>query len=247
MAKQSLIYGINPVLEALRAGTATLVYVSASRKRGLKEIMDEARARGVKVQSMHDPGFFDSRFPKGHQGVAAEAERALTLTLDELLDRTGQSEKSGRQPLYIVLDQVEDPRNLGAIMRTAEAAGAAGVITQERRSAGLTPEAVKASAGASEHIPLCLVTNIKNALRRFKDEGVTVAGAENTEAAVPVWDADLRLPLALVVGSEGSGLRRTVLDLCDVVVSLPLSGRVSSLNASVAAGAVIFEILRQNR
>jgi 23S rRNA (guanosine2251-2'-O)-methyltransferase len=244
MSKKTVIYGINPVLEALRAGTARLVYVSASRKKGLKEIIDEAEAKGVKVEVMHDPLYFDSRFPKGHQGVAAEGSRAPFLSIDELME---QAARSDRLPLYIVLDEIEDPRNLGAIIRTAEASGAAGVITQERRSAGLTPEAVKASAGASEHIAFCVVTNIKNALRSLREEGITIAGAENLPEAMPVWDAGLSLPLALVVGSEGRGLRRTVRDMCDILVRLPLQGKVGSLNTSVAAGAVIFEILRQNR
>ncbi len=121
------------------------------------------------------------------------------------------------------------------------------MVTQERRSAGLTPEAVKASAGASEHIPLVVVTNIKRALRRIQEEGITIAGAEALDDAEPAWDADLSLPLALVVGSEGKGLRRTVRQMCDVLVALPLMGKISSLNASVACGAIIFEILRQNR
>ena len=223
-----------------------MVYISPSRKKGLKDILKEAGAAGVEVKVIRDAGFFDSRFPKGHQGISASVS-ASREPLDSMDDLLGQEEAAGRLPLYIVLDQIEDPRNLGAILRTAEAAGAAGVVTQERRSAGLSPEAVKASAGASEHIPLVVVTNIKNALRRMQQEGITIAGAEVLDEAVPAWDADLSLPLALVVGSEGKGLRRTVRDMCDVLVSLPLKGKVGSLNVSVACGAIIFEILRQNR
>ncbi|KKL62072.1 hypothetical protein LCGC14_2188910 [marine sediment metagenome] len=250
---KDLIYGLNPVREAIKAGTAGVVYVSPSRKKGMKDILKEAEAAGVEVKIMRDAGFFDSRFPKGHQGIAASryesptthggASRTPVTSMDDLLSKQAQD----RLALYIVLDQIEDPRNLGAILRTAEAAGATGVVTQERRSAGLSPEAVKASAGASEHIPLVVVTNIKNALRRIREEGITIAGAEALDEAVPAWDADLSLPLALVVGSEGKGLRRTVRQMCDVLVSLPLMGKVSSLNASVACGAIIFEILRQNR
>ena len=250
---KDLIYGLNPVREAIKAGTAEVVYISATRKKGLKDILKEAEAAGVEVKIMRDAGFFDSRFPKGHQGIAAShggAAREPVNSIDDLLSQQaqpGDKAGSGRLALYIVLDQIEDPRNLGAILRTAEAAGAAGVVTQERRSAGLSPEAVKASAGASEHIPLVVVTNIKNALRLIREEGITIAGAEALDEAVPAWDADLSLPLALVVGSEGKGLRRTVRQMCDVLVSLPLIGKVSSLNASVACGAIIFEILRQNR
>jgi 23S rRNA (guanosine2251-2'-O)-methyltransferase len=265
MADNDLIYGMNPVLEAIRSGRAELVYISTSRKRNLSGVMDEAREKNVQTKMMHDQSFFDSRFPKGHQGIAASVKTRAPLTsVEDLLKQTntgalgtgelgtgargtGARGTGARLPLYIVLDQIEDPRNLGAILRTAEAAGAAGVITQERRSAGLSPEAVKASAGASEHIPLCVVSNIKNALKLLKSNGVTVVGAEATEDALEVWDADLTFPVALVIGSEGKGMRRTVLKACDMVVKLPLKGAVSSLNASVAAGAVIFEILRQNR
>ncbi len=256
MKMKDLIYGLNPVREAIKAGTAGVVYVSPSRKKGMKDILKEAEAAGVEVKIMRDAGFFDSRFPKGHQGIAASrsesptthggASREPVRSIDDLLSKQVQA-NSDRLDLYIVLDQIEDPRNLGAILRTAEAAGAAGVVTQERRSAGLSPEAVKASAGASEHIPLVVVTNIKNALRLIREEGITIAGAEALDEAVPAWDADLSMPLALVVGSEGKGLRRTVRQMCDVLVSLPLIGKVSSLNASVACGAIIFEILRQNR
>ncbi len=247
MKNKNLIYGMNPVREAIKAGSVEEVYVSPSRKKGLRDMLKEAGAAGVEVKVMHEAGFFDSRFPKGHQGIAASVSGVSREPLDSIDDLLGQVEAEGRLPLYIVLDQIEDPRNLGAILRTAEAAGAAAVVTQERRSAGLSPEAVKASAGASQHIPLVVVTNIKNALRRMKGEGITVAGAEALDEAVPAWDADLALPLALVVGSEGKGLRRTVREMCDVLVSLPLRGKVGSLNVSVACGAIIFEILRQNR
>ncbi len=247
MKEKNLIYGVNPVREAIKAGSAEEVYVSPSRKKGfIKDILAEAEAAGVEVKVMHETGFFDSRFPKGHQGIAASvsgASRTLPSTIEELLSK----KTADRLDLYIVLDQIEDPRNLGAILRTAEAAGAAGVVTQERRSAGLSPEAVKASAGASQHLPLVVVKNIKNALRRMQQEGITVVGAEAVPEATLAWDADLSLPLALVVGSEGKGLRRTVRGMCDVLVRLPLRGKVSSLNASVACGAIIFEILRQNR
>ncbi len=247
MKDKNLIYGMNPVREAIKAGSVEVVYISPTRKKGLKDILKEAGAAGVEVKVIHEAGFFDSRFPKGHQGVAASVSGASREPHHSMDDLLGQEEAAGRLRLYIVLDQIEDPRNLGAILRTAEAAGAAGVVTQERRSAGLSPEAVKASAGASEHIPLVVVTNIKNALRQMREEGITIAGAEVVAGAEPVWDADLSLPLALVVGSEGKGLRRTVREMCDVLVSLPLHGKVSSLNASVACGAIIFEILRQNR
>jgi 23S rRNA (guanosine2251-2'-O)-methyltransferase len=173
--------------------------------------------------------------------MAASIEQKGYVSLDELLLIPG---KRGQRPFFVVLDEVEDPRNLGAVLRTAEAAGVHGVVIQKRRQAGLGPLAVKASAGASEHIAVAAVPNIKNAIYKMKEMGVAVVGAEAGGKTLP-WDANLGGPLALVVGSEGRGLRRTVKEKCDLVVSLPMRGHVNSLNTSVAAGVLIYEALRQ--
>lgn len=236
------LYGVNPVREALRAGRPIrAIYLSAGRRSLLDELKEEAAGRGVPVKIMHDPGFFDSRFPKGHQGVAAEAERARSISLEELLDIP---RNKGDIPFFVVLDLIEDPRNLGAILRSAEAAGVHGVVVQERRSAGLGAEARKASAGASEHIPLCVVVNIKHALNRMREENITVVGAEAGFHPAP-WDTGLGVPVALVIGSEARGLRKTVKEKCDFTVSLPMLGRVGSLNASASAAVLMYEVLRQ--
>jgi 23S rRNA (guanosine2251-2'-O)-methyltransferase len=237
------LYGVHPVREALRAGSGLReIYLFSGRRKRVGELMDEAAERGVPVKVIYDTEFFEGRFPKGHQGVAARAEpQEETATMEKLLSVPAEK---GETPFFVVLDGIEDPRNLGAILRSAEAAGVHGVVVQERRSAPLGPEARKASAGASEHIPLCVLPNIKNAFSPMKDAGVVLIGAEAGLHSAP-WDVDLLGPVALVVGSEGRGLRRTVAEKCDFLVSLPLKGKVGSLNASVSAGVLFYEVLRQ--
>jgi len=216
------------------------VVISSSRRDRAADIEKEAAARGIKLQKA-DNLFFDSRFPKGHQGIAAVAAPRIYASLDDLL---GMPSQKGETPLFLILDCLEDPRNFGAILRVADAAGVHGVVIQAHRSVLLGPEAVKASAGAAEHMPVAMVANIKHAMREMKENGLTIIGAE-AEMGGPVWETDLTVPLALVIGSEGKGLRKTVKEDCDVLVSIPMKGRVNSLNASVAAGVIIFEMMRQ--
>jgi 23S rRNA (guanosine2251-2'-O)-methyltransferase len=228
-------------MEALRAGHVKMLYLSSGRHKKVNELRQEAEKQNIPLKVIHDPQFFDSRFPKGHQGVAAEVVKRRGIPLDELLGIPGER---GEAPFFVVLDSVEDPRNLGAVLRSAEAAGVHGVVIQERRAAGLVPEVSKASAGASEHIPVTVVPNIKHAIARMKDMGIQVIGAEPGPHPPP-WGLALSGPLALVVGSEGRGLRKTVREKCDSFVTLPIRGRVNSLNTSVAAGVLIYEVLRQ--
>lgn len=236
-----MIYGMNPVMEALRSGLASTVYVYSGRRKQASELMDEAGARGASLKVMHDMGFFDLRFPKGHQGVAADLKEASIYDVGDLMDIPAQR---GEQPFFLILDGIEDPRNLGAMLRSAEAAGVHGVVMEKRRSAPIGPEAVKASAGAALHMPVAVISNIKNAMRSMKEAGITIVGAEAGSPSRPP-EIEMTGPLALVVGSEGSGLRKTVLEACDFVVSLPIKGKVNSLNASVAAGILVYEVLRQ--
>jgi 23S rRNA (guanosine2251-2'-O)-methyltransferase len=237
----SWIYGLNPVIEAIRSGREVrTVIVSASRRDYLPLIEKVMTSRAVKFRR-EDTAFFDERFPKGHQGIAAVVAPREYAGLEELLEIPS---RKGELPLFVILDCLEDPRNLGAILRVADAGGVHGVVIQSYRSADLGPEAVKASAGASEHIPVAVVANVKHAMREMKEAGITVTGAEAEEGTV-AWETDLSVPLALVIGSEGRGLRRTVKENCDMLVSLPMKGAVNSLNASVAAGVLIFEIMRQ--
>ena len=206
----------------------------------MPELEGEIALRGIRVRR-EDRLFFDSRFPKGHQGIAAVAPPREYADIEELFETP-----SGRRevPLFLALDCLEDPRNLGAILRVADAAGVHGIVLQAHRSATLGPEAVKASAGASEYVPVSVVPNIKHAMREAKARGMMVVGAE-AGSEESLWNLDLSGPVLVVIGSEGRGLRRTVREGCDVLASIPMKGRVNSLNASVAAGVVIFEVMRQ--
>lgn len=235
------IYGLNPVVEAVRAGRKIRsVALSTSRKDRLPDIEKELEIRAIHLR-IEDPSFFDSRFPKGHQGIAAHVVRRDYFSLDDLMRIPS---RKGENPLFLILDCLEDPRNFGAIIRVADAGGVHGIVIQEHRSTYLTPEAVKASSGASEHVPIAMIPNIKHAIISMRESGITVMGGE-AEIGKKLWDQDLRVPLAIVIGSEGRGLRKTVREYCDIMVSIPMKGAVNSLNASVATGIVIFEVLRQ--
>lgn len=236
-----LLYGLNPVMEALKAGRVlSTLYIYTGRHKNVADLKKEAEKQGVPVRAV-PLSFFEKRFPKGHQGIAAEVAGKAYTPLEEML---GIPEKRGETPFFIILDLIEDPRNLGAILRSAEAAGAHGVVLQKKRSAALGPKASKTSAGAAEYIPVSVVANIKHAIDKMKELGINIIGAE-AGSGLPAWDLDMSGPLALVIGSEGRGLRKTVKDRCDYIVSLPMRGRLNSLNTSVAAGILIYEILRQ--
>jgi 23S rRNA (guanosine2251-2'-O)-methyltransferase len=237
------IYGLNSVLEAIRAGrTIEGIYLSSGKQESPKilEIEKEAQKRNIFLKKK-DIQFFYAHFPKGHQGVAAQVLPKMYISLEELLEIPS---RKGELPLFIILDLIEDPRNLGAILRVAEAAGAHGIIIQSHRSVTLGAEVSKSSAGAVEYVPVSLVPNVKHAMRDMKEDGITIVGAE-AEADRVLWDVDLRMPVALVIGSEGRGLRKTVKESCDILVRLPMKGSINSLNVSVAAGILIFDILRQ--
>ncbi len=232
-----LIYGVNPVMEALRAGAVTKIFVSAKRE-DIPHILSLARERGVPVDRVA-PSFFEA-LPKGHQSVAAKVREKSFMGTGEMLEAAA---KVGEPPLLVALDGVEDPRNLGAIMRSALALGAHGIIIGKHRQSGLTPEAFKASAGAAWSLPVSREANIKYALDMLKENGLVVAGTAAGVGVAP-WEADLRVPLVLVLGGEGAGLRRVVTERCDYLLSVPVRG-VESLNVSVSAGIFLSEVLRQ--
>lgn len=235
------IYGINPVSEALRSGRPLFaIYVLDSAHRNVFGLVREAEKQRITIRHA-GKDFFEERFGKGHQGIAAHVARKKMLSVNDLPELLAQA---GRRAFFLVADCIEDPRNFGAMLRTAEVAGVHGVIFQQQRSAGISPAVSKASAGALEHLSLIETVNIKHALRVLKDAGVKIVGAEAGTDTEP-WDLDLSGPVAVVMGSEGEGLRRTVRDLCDAVVALPMKGRVTSLNVSVATGILLYEVLRQ--
>ena len=232
------IYGINPVLEALRARRVTAVRVSVRADDRLMSIVRLAEEQGVPVRRAKTIEL--DRFAHGgvHQGVVADAHDSVGLTVEDLVAG------AAAPPLIVVLDQIEDPHNVGAILRTVDAAGADGIVMQSRRAARLDGAAAKASAGAAAHVKIAEVVNIARALESLKSAGVWTVGLAG-DAPKRYDEVDMTLPTALVVGSEGTGLRRLVRERCDWLASLPMHGRVQSLNVSVAAGIALFEALRQ--
>ena len=234
-----LVYGINPVVEALRAGRVTGIRVGQRGGGRVQELLTLAAERGVKVHRV-DSALLD-RLARGgvHQGVIADVEDAqVDYSVEELV-------RGANGPaLIVVLDGVEDPHNLGAILRTADAAGAHGVIVQNRRAAALGGAAAKASAGAVAHVKIAQVVNIARSIDELKESGVwTVGLADDADVAYDL--IDFSVPSAIVVGAEGSGLRRLVREKCDFAARIPMQGHVSSLNVSVATGIVLFEAVRQ--
>jgi 23S rRNA (guanosine2251-2'-O)-methyltransferase len=235
------IYGANPLFEAIRAGrTISEIFLSSQRHAKVPEIRREAAARGIPIKIV-EPAFLDNLFRKGHQGIAASVLPRQALPLDELLRIPVQKKEV---PFFLVLDCIEDPRNFGALIRVADAAGVHGIVIQSHRSVHLSADVAKVSAGALEYVPVSIVVNIKHAIRDMKDNNITIVGAEATAEHI-LWDADLSMPLALIVGSEGRGLRHTVSAMCDLQVRIPMAGHINSLNVSVAASLCAFEILRQ--
>ncbi|OGW38443.1 MAG: 23S rRNA (guanosine(2251)-2'-O)-methyltransferase RlmB [Nitrospirae bacterium RBG_13_39_12] len=235
------IYGLNPVLEAIKAGrNIKNIYISSNRHHKVFELKKESEFRNIPLK-ISDPIFFNYTFNKGHQGVAAEVSSKDYVSLDELLNIPLRKKEIS---LFLILDCIEDPRNFGAILRVADAAGIHGVVIQSHRSVQLGSVVSKVSAGAVEYVPVCMVSNIKYAISEMKKSGITVVGTEASSGKT-IWDLNLKMPLALVIGSEGKGIRKTVGKSCDVLVSLPMLGKLNSLNVSVATGIFAFEILRQ--
>lgn len=241
--KNEMIEGRNAVLEALRAGRALdKVYIARGETdKALAHIAGLARERGVSVSDCDRRKLDAMSVTKAHQGVIAVCAVREYASLDDIL---ALAESRGEAPFVVVCDEISDPHNLGAIIRSAECVGAHGVVIPKRRSAGLTAVVGKTSAGAAEHLPVARVANISAALQELKGRGLWVYGAA-AEGSSPMWETDLTGPLALVIGSEGEGLGRLVRERCDFLVSIPLRGKVGSLNASTAAAVLMYEVLRQ--
>ena len=240
------IYGLAPALEALRAGrrpVRKLLLAAGTQPARFVELLAAARHAGVAVERRERRELDEITRGANHQGVvalfaAAGRSGGAYVPAEEILSALGDP------PLVVLLDNIEDPHNLGAILRTCEGAGVDGVFIPEHRAAGLNETVAKTSAGAVEHVRVARVTNLVPLIAELKDRGLWVVGLEGG-GATGYADFDLRLPLALVLGSEGRGLRRLVREKCDAVVSIPMRGRINSLNVSVAAGVVLFEVLRQ--
>ncbi|KJU85821.1 RNA methyltransferase TrmH, group 3, partial [Candidatus Magnetobacterium bavaricum] len=208
----------------------------------IRDLVELARLNGCQVKTV-EKGFFGRFGAVLHQGVCAilQEQRQQFEDVGDILMRKSLE----KEPvLFVILDGITDPGNVGAILRSCEAAGVSAVVFQSHRSAGITPTVVKTSSGASQYIPLCVVPNIKHAMKTLSDNNVLICGADS-RAGASIWNVDLRGPVAFVLGSEGEGLRRTVKEQCDQLVNIPLYGKIDSLNVSVATGILLFECKRQ--
>jgi 23S rRNA (guanosine2251-2'-O)-methyltransferase len=236
-----IIYGVNPVLEALRAGRVRRLRVGTRADKRSDAVIALAKRGGVAVERV-DASVLE-RFARGgvHQGIVAELAPIRDYSIEQLIERAAPA-----APLLVVLDGIEDPHNLGAITRSVDAAGAHGIVRQARHAAALEGAAAKASAGAIAFVPFATVVNIARALEALKEHDVWTVGLAG-EASDAYDEVDYTLPTAIVLGGEGEGLRRLTRERCDRLVRIPMAGSVESLNVSVAAGVALFEAARQRR
>jgi 23S rRNA (guanosine2251-2'-O)-methyltransferase len=239
-----LIYGLLPVLEALRADVRRIdkvLLAEGGKEKRLSEVVELCRSRSINFNWVPRETF--AKYLKGglnHQGVLALTAASEYVEADKIL------EEAGELPLILLLDGVEDPRNLGAILRAAECAGVDGVIIPERRAVGLTDTVAKSSAGAIEHIKVAKTGNLNRFIEKLKEQNIWVVGT-SIDAEIDYSEWDWTRPSALVLGGEGSGLHRLVAENCDVLVKIPMYGKIDSLNVSVAAGVILFEARRQRQ
>jgi len=236
------IEGRNPVIEAIKNDREIdKIMISNSAKEGsIKKIIGMAKEKNLVIQYVDKNKLDEISTSHAHQGVIAQVSEYKYYELDELI---ASAKKKSEHPFFIILDEITDPHNLGTIIRTADAVGAHGVIIPKRRSVHITPIVAKASAGAVEYVPVCKVTNIVNTIKKLKEEGLWIAAADMD--GQPLYEQDLTGPIGLVIGSEGFGISRLVKQNCDFTVKMPMVGNVTSLNASVAGGILLYEIFRQ--
>lgn len=244
---RDLLYGLNPLLEVLRAGDRIppeIVIAEGARDERLRELIELARAKNVTVKRAPRASIDRAIGNTHHQGVMARVAAARYADTEDLLSSIASRVGSEEEPLVVVLDGVEDPRNLGAILRTAECAGVHGVFVPERRAAGLTDLVSKASAGATEYVPTARAVNLSRLIAQLKERKLWVVGT-TADASMNYTEWDWTRPSAVVLGGEGAGLHRLVRENCDVLARIPVQGKIQSLNVSVAAGVVLYEALRQ--
>ena len=239
-----IIYGINPVLEALRAerqGLNKVILAEGKEGGPIRTLRQLAREKGIPVQVSPKEALDRLAGTGHHQGVLGFTAASSYSTWEDLLDRVRSAQGKA---IVLILDSIEDPQNLGSLIRTAETCGVQGVILPKDRAAGITPVVVKASAGAVAHLPVVRVTNLANTLEDLKKEGFWIVGADS-RAEKSLYELKFDMNVGLVIGSEGKGVRPLLLKKCDYTVSIPMRGKVSSLNAAIAGAVILFEILRQ--
>jgi 23S rRNA (guanosine2251-2'-O)-methyltransferase len=237
---ENRVEGRNPVLEAIRSNrTIEKILIARGTGEGsIREIIGKAREKGIVIQEVDRQRLDEISDSNAHQGVIAYVTPYEYVEVEDLIKR---AEDKGESPFIVILDEITDPHNLGAIIRTAECCGAHGIVIPKRRSVGLSPAAIKASAGAVEYLPVAKVTNLVSTLELLKKQGFWIAGADTEGNSYTAQD--LTGPIALVVGSEGKGIGRLIKEKCDFLVSIPIKGNIDSLNASVAAGILMYACL----
>ncbi len=240
---ENQLEGRNALTEALRSGrTIDKVFIaSGDTDRALQHLAAQAKEAGAVVVPVDRRKLDAMSFTRSHQGVIALAAARAYCTIDDILQEAADR---GEAPLIVICDELSDPHNLGAILRSAECAGAHGVIIPKRRSVGLTATVAKSSAGAVEYMKVAKVTNITSAIQELKEKGVWIFGTA-AEGSVPMYQADLTVPAGIVIGNEGDGMGQLVRKNCDMLVHIPMKGKISSLNASAAASILLYEAVRQ--
>ena len=236
------IEGRNPVIEVLKSDRQIdkIMIANGAKEGSIKKIIGMAKDKNVVVQYVNKNKLDEINTSHAHQGVIAIVSEYKYYELEELIEK---AKATNEDMFFIILDEITDPHNLGTIIRTADAVGAHGVIIPKRRSVHITPIVAKASAGAVEYVPVCKVTNIVNTIKRLKEEGLWIAAADMDGEVF--YEQNLTGPIGLVIGSEGFGISRLVKQNCDFTVKMPMTGNVTSLNASVAGGILLYEIFRQ--
>ncbi len=242
---QEIIFGRNSVMEAIKAGTPInrLLYTGGESAGSLRTILAMAKEKGILTASQDRKKLDELCGNRNHQGIMAYIAAASYVEPEDILQI---AKDKGEPPFVVILDEIQDPHNLGAILRTADAVGAHGVIIPKHRAAALTGTVAKTSAGAAHHVPVARVTNIPNTIDYLKEQGLWIAGTD-LSGTTPFYKADFKGPIGLVIGSEGHGMGKLTCKKCDFVVTIPMCGQVTSLNASVAAGVVMYEIFKQHK
>ncbi|MFQ3573257.1 MAG: 23S rRNA (guanosine(2251)-2'-O)-methyltransferase RlmB [Thermodesulfovibrionales bacterium] len=241
--KERLVYGINPVNEVIRAKKKMIfLYVQKGKEVSFRDVIKYAQSHSATIE-FQDKSFFDKSLPKGNQGIACRIIDKQPMSIEGLLSN---SRVQNRPFFFIVLDGIEDPRNLGAIIRIADSTGVDAIIHQTHRSASHSGYLSKSSAGAIEYVNIIETPNIKNVIEYMKENGILIYGSDQSGSET-LWDVDFQPSLALLIGSEGKGMRDSVRKLCDNIVSIPMLGNINSLNVSVATGVLCYEVLRQRK
>lgn len=237
------IIGKNPVLEALRSGhPINKIWISEGSQKGqVNQVIELAKENGVQYQFVPKKKIESLVDTQNHQGIVASVAAYEYAELEDLFSK---AEEKGEDPFFLILDEIEDPHNLGSILRTADAAGAHGVIIPKRRAVGLTATVAKASTGAIEYVPVVRVTNLARTMDELKKRGIWFAGTD-AKGETDYREASFDLPIGLVIGSEGKGMSRLIKEKCDFLLQVPMVGKVTSLNASVAASLLMYEVLRK--